>query len=88
MKCPKCVELGKKSTVRLGPVTSTCMWFEPYYDEEGVYHHHDGNGVSSGWECSNGHEGWISHSKSCPSCDWGSEETIHVDDDEALEEAG
>ena len=76
MKCPKCVEEGKKSTVTSKGSQSTLMAYTTTYDEEGNVHHHDRNRVSSYFECSNGHAfAKIRRGTNCPSypdnCDFG-----------------
>ena len=73
MKCPECVKAGEKSTVFEGVGTVTCMYFQPYYDEEGEYHHHDGNSYTNSYSCSNGHQWSTSTTGRCPhpKCDYG-----------------
>ena len=46
------------------------MYCQPFYDEEGTYHHHDGNIVTSEYDCSRGNH-WIEkfHPK-CPAGDY------------------
>lgn len=80
MICPKCKELGQKSTVTGGMGTCTAMWFEPWYDEDGKYHNHDSNRRSYNYNCSKGHQIFVSPSNKCSSCDWGYEETVVVKD--------
>ena len=72
MKCPECVKEGKKSTVAVGMSMTTCMYFEPFYDEEGKYHNHDGNRTSTEMRCSNGHS-WVHGSTGSCWCGWGKE---------------
>ncbi len=72
MKCPTCVEEGKKSRVTTGHGSTTLMGFTPYYDEDGVYHSHDANRETLQNLCSQGHAGKLIAAKSCPGCDWGS----------------
>lgn len=55
MKCPQCVEEGKKSTVYPGYGTRTLIGNYPYYDEDGNYHDHDPNCSTYRYECSNKH---------------------------------
>lgn len=55
MKCEKCIEEGKKSTVMDRGGMTTCMGTHAYYDEDGVYHFHDPNAHIGNYECSNGH---------------------------------
>lgn len=81
MICPKCKEQGKKSCVYGGTSFVTCAYYQPYYDEEGVYHSHDGNRHTTSYTCSNGHKITISGTGKCPSCTWGhNNETITVED--------
>lgn len=56
--CPVCVKNGLKSTVRRGATTETCMAWDIYYDEGGVYHSDNPNSYTTVWYCSQGHE-WI-----------------------------
>jgi len=72
VKCPECVAEGKRSTVSVGAGTTTCMYFAPYYDEDGAYHHHDGNTTSYSHTCSNGHSWCSSRTGTCPApgCIW------------------
>jgi len=76
MKCPKCVEEGTKSTLQGGAGSVTCVYYQPYYDEEGAYHNHDGNASRQTFSCSNGHRFTIKHGKKCPNCDWKIDEEI------------
>jgi len=64
MKCPKCQEEGKKSTVTLGKCTVTCMYCSPgYYDEDGNWKDlPDRNTTFQEYRCSNGHE-WTESNK-------------------------
>lgn len=66
MKCPECVETGERSRVYSGGSTSTAMGWQPYYDEDGIYHAHNPNRLTASFTCSNGHE--FSHDmlQSCP----------------------
>ena len=60
MKCPFCIEEGKRSTVHLGYCTSTAMGWEPYYYNENgdVVHNVNPNTITQEYYCSNGHR-WI-----------------------------
>lgn len=82
MKCPKCVEEGKKSTLHGGHGMVTALYCPSYYDEEGVYHHHDMNTTTSSYHCSNGHKMIIRTKPSCPSypenCDHSGTEDIEI----------
>lgn len=55
MKCPECVAAEQTSKVYpLGSAKTSIGW-SPFWDEQGVYHAHDPNRVSSAYKCSNGH---------------------------------
>ena len=72
MKCPECVEEGKKSTIHCLGGSRTLMGWTQYYDEDGNYHNHDPNHPSMGYRCSNGHTWHVTRKNSCPTCgeDW------------------
>jgi hypothetical protein len=71
MKCPECINEGKKSKVFPGMCTVTAMYCAPFYDEDGKYHHHDSNITTTAYSCSEGHD-WSDHYQGqCGSCDWG-----------------
>ena len=72
MKCPQCVKEGKKSHINVGTSTTTLMYCPPYYDEDGKYHHHDPNYVTTNYTCSNGHE-WAETTYDSCWCGWGKE---------------
>ena len=75
-KCPECVKEGRKSCLYGGNVGEmTLMYCEPFHDEEGVYHDHDGNKSTTEMHCSNGHHLTVTSYKSCPSCGWSARET-------------
>jgi hypothetical protein len=78
MICPRCKELDQKSTIHGGLGFSTAMYCQPYYDEDGKYHHHDLNNHTWKYVCSNGHDILVVPSNKCESCDFGSEETVTV----------
>ena len=80
MICSKCKEMGQKSTISGGSGYRTAMYFAPYYDEDGKYHYHNGNICTSHYTCSKGHSIKIIDSSKCPSCDFGHEQTITVED--------
>lgn len=69
MICPTCKEAGEKSTVYPGMSTSTCLFCQPFYDEDGKYHDHDRNIVSTSYSCSNGHNWGVSTPRTCW-CGW------------------
>lgn len=71
MKCSECVKENKKSCVYVGVGSVTAMYFAPYYDEKGEFHHHDGNTHSTSYSCSNGHH-WTESRRGSPChCGWG-----------------
>ena len=72
MICPKCKELGLKSTIKgNGYGTSTAMANHPYWDEEGVYHSHSLNISTFEYTCSKGHSLVQSGHNPCPAGDYG-----------------
>jgi hypothetical protein len=70
MICPECQETGRKSIVYVGSSASKTAYYYPFYDEKNVYHHHDGNTVTTLYTCSNGHEFQETTIRKCPGCDW------------------
>lgn len=68
--CPTCKSEGKKSYVTPGGRMTTDMFYPPYYDEDGVYHHHDRNTVTADYSCSRGHQWTENQRNQCPSCSW------------------
>lgn len=76
MICEKCREEDLKSSIRSRGCSRTLLSCSPYYDEAGVYHSHDYNTSSCGYECSNGHRFTIHSKLSCPSCDFGGDKKI------------
>ncbi len=70
MKCPTCVEEGEKSKIFPLGSSMTLMYCAPFYDEEGVYHHHDGNIITSEYRCSREHHWVEKRNPSCPAGDW------------------
>lgn len=82
--CPKCKELGLKSTVRNHGGSQTLMETSSYHDEDGKYHYHDPNSISQYHTCSNNHSFTSSRNHPCPNknCDFGKgESTIVIEDD-------
>lgn len=73
MKCPYCVEEGKRSKVYdLGGSVTLMGGNFSFYDENGIFHHHDPNMITSYYSCTNDHH-WSERRKaSCPTsyCDW------------------
>lgn len=78
MKCPECVKAGTPSRVFIDGSSSTCMYCQPFYDEEGVYHHHDTNIFTDGYHCSNGHAWKTRRRGRCPAkgCDFNEAEEL------------
>lgn len=72
MKCKECQESDRQSRVYRGPTSSTVMGYSSYYDEEGVYHQHNMNQVSTSYSCSNGHWWNQDSPQLCPAdnCSW------------------
>jgi len=75
MKCPRCVAEGRKSYVSIFPDVVTAAYYPPFYDEDGVYHHHDYNQRRRDYTCSNGHEWSEIILRPCPApgCAWTNE---------------
>ena len=69
MICPECKKQGLKSFVYPGMIMTTCMYYTPFYDEEGKYHHHDSNITTTHFSCSNGHN-WSEKSGGSCWCGW------------------
>lgn len=68
MKCEKCVEAGLRSFVYPGITFVTSMISQSFYDEDGIYHHHDPNWHSSSWSCSQGHRWEVRSLHPCSAC--------------------
>jgi len=80
MICPECKVSGNRSKVYINRAgVSTDVAYQPYYDEEGSYHHHDNNLFTQTWVCSENHSGVIVRASECW-CGWvGHGENIRVD---------
>lgn len=76
MKCPECVKEGNKSCVTVGVCSETLLACLPFYDEEGVYHHHDANTKTQYYQCSRGHSWFENVPNTCPNCEWTSESQV------------
>lgn len=63
--CPECQKEGRSSTIRCLGQSSTLMGYDPFYDEQGIYHIHDPNIITRAFKCSNEHQ-W--EEKSLPAC--------------------
>ncbi len=78
MKCPVCQEKNLKSCVYPGTSTMTAAFYQPYYDENGIYHSHNGNAMTTEYSCSQGHS-WIEKTTGCcPNCDFGSDKKVDI----------
>jgi hypothetical protein len=68
-----------ESKVYPGMGSTTAAYIQPWYDEKGVYHYHEGNTSRWEWSCSRGHK-WvvINYGSPCPAGDFNrpKEETI------------
>ena len=53
--CPICQENNQTSKVTELTSSSTAMYSQPFYDEEGNYHNHNRNTTTTVFKCSNGH---------------------------------
>ena len=73
MFCPGCKEQGLKSKIYVGASTTTLLGFTPFYDEEGNYHCHDPNTITTSYSCSNGHR-WQEYSWGECWCGWSNKE--------------
>ncbi len=69
MICPECKKQNLKSIVYPGYSTTTLMYSQPFYDENGKYHHHDLNKSTTSYSCSYGHK-WAETSKPSCWCGW------------------
>lgn len=89
MKCPVCIEKELKSNVYPGVGSCTAMYCQPYYDEDGKYHHHDRNTSTYSYSCSQGHRWSVSSKGKCPSCDFGegSERIKIISDEEIIQKS-
>ncbi len=76
--CSQCVKEGRSSSLSLGGAFTTAMFTHSWIDEDGRYHHHDPNGQSISFRCSNGHSGFISRERPCPAGDMGSDWRVSV----------
>jgi hypothetical protein len=68
VKCEKCVAEGKTSQLFSRGAAKTLMGHTPYHDENGKYHDHDPNYISSLYECSNRHLFVLRRKQPCGSC--------------------
>lgn len=75
MKCPECVEEGKKSCVMICYLHAGYRHDTPFYDEDGTYHDHDASNETQYYRCTREHDwsGNVLHTCPNPNCDWTSE---------------
>lgn len=73
MICKECKEQGLKSTVTSMGSGSTLLGWNPFYDEEGVFHSHNPNRITDYYKCSNRHHFSVVGKAPCPNCDYGKE---------------
>lgn len=69
MKCPECVKENKKSEVYPSVGSTTSIYCQPFYDEEGNYHDHDSNIITTEYRCSNDHT-WQEKTTGSCWCGW------------------
>lgn len=69
MICPKCKKQGKKSYVYPGVSSATLLYCPPFYDKEGLLHHHDSNITTTPYKCSRNHE-WTEKTTGSCWCGW------------------
>lgn len=69
MKCPVCEKEGVTSLVYPGACSTTLMYCQPYYDEDGKYHDHDFNTRTISYNCFRGHR-WSEKSWGNCWCGW------------------
>ena len=73
MLCRECQKENKTSRVYPeGMGYTTAVWYPPFYDETGRFHHHDGNNSVHGYRCSNGHT-WTETTTGYCWCGWPTE---------------
>ena len=59
--CPVCQEKGLESCVYVGTSSTTLLYYQPWYDEDGVYHNENPNTITTYYSCSQGHEWYEMH---------------------------
>ena len=69
MICATCKATNQTSRVFTRGGSTTAAHYQPFYDEDGNYHHHDGNVRTASYECSNGHR-WTEQSTGSCWCGW------------------
>lgn len=73
MQCTKCKESNMKSIVYQIYSSRTLLNHFPYWDTDGMYHHHDENIDSFGYRCSNDHTWEESKMTGYCHCGWKAE---------------
>jgi hypothetical protein len=71
MKCQKCIDEGLRSRVYSDGISSKMMGWSTYYDEDGIYHSHNPNGIEKWFRCSEGHRFHIDGKEQCANCEYG-----------------
>ena len=69
MRCPTCVETGRRSRVAAGVTTSTSVFCQPFFDEDGRRHVHDTNVHATRHVCTRGHSFEVTERGHCW-CGW------------------
>lgn len=67
-RCTSCPADDPPDAIYEGSSSSTCMYFQPWYDKEGKYHIHDRNRITTVYSCSRGHRWAIERYAPCPTC--------------------
>lgn len=80
MPAPRCAECEKSGQTprQIYPLgsRSTLLGGNFSYYEDGEFHSHDPNAVTTGYRCSRGHEWSETSHRPCPTCgDWKEEKT-------------
>lgn len=68
MICNNCAEEGETSRLFIGAGTVTVAYSAPFYDENGIYHHHDPNWTTTTCNCSRGHKFTVRTKQGCLPC--------------------
>ena len=75
MICPECKKQGLKSKVYQWGTSSTLLYWQPFYDEDGKLHCHNRNTIMTDYDCSNGHH-WVDKSIGSCWCGWSDDEEM------------
>lgn len=68
-ECPFCLQAKEKTRFNCNGGSITAMDCPPFYDDEGVLHHHDMNRTQHSYRCQKGHQFSVYSSSSCK-CGW------------------